>query len=90
MLSKDALLGRFHAICCAAMMRIPFVAWRANTWKNAGLMQDMDMSYKYRPEYEDAKALIDVIGPGYSIGVDLYVEDAHRKVNALFDRIAQL
>lgn len=90
-LSEEALLGRFHAICVAAMMRIPFVAWRANTWKNAGIMRDMGLGFNYRPDYEAARDSIDTYGVRiWPEETDVYVEDAHRKVNDLFDRIAQL
>ena len=89
-LSNDALLGRFHAICCAAMMRVPFVAWRANTWKNTGLMMDMQNGLNYRPEYDAAKNLIESYGIEPNEMIDVYVDDAHRKVNELFDRIAEL
>ncbi len=88
--ADEALLGRFHAICAAAMMRVPFVAWRANTWKNAGIMRDMGLSHEYRPEYEVAKMLIDHLGTLHQGCVDIYVEDARCDVNALFDRIAEL
>ncbi|KKL48692.1 hypothetical protein LCGC14_2322950, partial [marine sediment metagenome] len=37
---SHASVGRFHAACACAMMGIPFTAWRGNTWKVEGLLQD--------------------------------------------------
>ncbi len=85
--AKHAALGRFHAVCLAAMAGVPFSAWKANTWKMEGIMADMGASDHYYDEPLDAIENIPATMPD-SVGE--YAEQAKLKINDLFDRIAQL
>jgi len=87
MQSKGACLGRFHGIAVASMADVPFSAFAANTHKNLGIMEDMGVPQHYHQRYESASRFV----PGeVDERVQQYAERAHREVNGLFDRIAEL
>lgn len=86
-LSETACLGRFHAICAAAIMGIPFTAWPANTWKNESIMADMGNFRNYYLTYDNA-VMADIYDNRLQVAE--YVEQATKDVDALFDRIANL
>ena len=82
---KRACCGRFHAICVAAMIGIPFSAWRSNTWKNKAIMLDMGIPELYAHTQSDAFMLVP---DSASDSVADYAHKAVKKINNLFDRIA--
>ena len=82
---RRACCGRFHAICVAAMIGIPFSAWRSNTWKNMAIMTDMGVPELYAPSQGEAFTLLP---DRASDSVAGYACDAVKKINNLFDRIA--
>lgn len=80
-----ACCGRFHTICLAAMLGIPFSAWRSNTWKNEAIMTDMGIPDLYR---HSQSAAINIIPDTLSASVTDYMSDGFDKINKLFDDIA--
>lgn len=86
-LSSSACVGRFHALCVSAMLGLPFSAWSANTWKNQGIMVDMQVQHNYYATYRDA---VLHVPKEPSATVAAYVDSAEIRVNELFDRIAEL
>lgn len=84
-LSETAVMGRFHGVCAAAMMNVPFSAWRTNTHKIDGIMRDMGVSEWLFNSYEAAK---DNIMPCVPTSVDTYVCDAMDRIQWMFDKIA--
>jgi len=83
--SADACLGRFHGICLAAMLGIPFSAWRSNTWKNEGIMHDMGISDLYAEDMVDA---LELVPQTLRESVHIYVQQARHSIDTLFDTIA--
>ena len=82
---RGACCGRFHAICVAAMLGVPFSAWRSSTWKNKAIMLDMGIPELYADGQGDALLLIpDKVADS----VVRYVLNAAKKIDNLFDRIA--
>ncbi len=80
-----ACCGRFHTICLAAMLGIPFSAWRSNSWKNKAIMTDMGIPDLYRLSQS---AAINIIPDTLSPSVTDYASDGFNKINKLFDDIA--
>ena len=85
--ARRASLGRFHAVCIAAMVGVPFSAWAANTWKIEGIMADMGASEHF---YQDPLVAIENIPDTMPDSVGEYATSAKLKINDLFDRIASL
>ena len=76
--SKRGCLGRFHAICVAAMTDMPFSAWPANTWKNEGIMRDMGNQFNYHHNYKMAVTCVPMeVNPS----VTEYAREAQQSVN---------
>ena len=84
---ERACCGRFHAICVAAMLNMPFSAWSSNTWKNEAIMADMGIPDLYA---DSQRAALIRIPDECSDSVARYVTEAKIKINALFDRISEL
>jgi len=84
---KRACCGRFHAICIAAMLDMPFSAWASNTWKNEAIMADMGVPELYT---DRQRASLDLIPDVCPESVASYVSNAKARINALFDRIYEL
>ncbi len=94
---RRACCGRFHAICAAAMLGMPFSAWPSNTWKNKGIMADMGISELYADQYDGSARRMPVIHREHAMrivpdqlsdSVVRYVDDAVTSINNLFDRVA--
>jgi len=82
--SENAVCGRFHALCIAAMLDIPFSVYPGNTHKIEGIMRDMRASENYHATAEAAHANIPET---VSSTVQAYVRDAPGRIDAMFDEI---
>jgi hypothetical protein len=78
--------GRFHGICAAAMLGIPFCAWQSNSCKNEGIMHDMSVMQYYTPDWKKWN-----IEPPDSLPrtVTEYVNSAPDKIYTMFRKIRQ-
>jgi hypothetical protein len=82
--SSSVVSGRYHAVCLAAMLEIPFSAYNGNTHKIKGIMKDMGLSHLYAEKAEHA---IRLCPEEVQEKATEYARDAKDKVNDLFDRI---
>jgi len=84
---KGLCLGRFHAVVAASVLQIPFTAWPSNTWKIEGMLGDMGASELWFPTLKEAKRNLsfEVLSQ-----VTRFAQDAKRKVEGMFDDLAQL
>lgn len=80
----DALvIGRFHGILLAAMLNVPFVAYRSNSHKNEGVMLDMGLD-EY---FVDPDCLLEHPEVPSETAQD-YVRTQRARISKLFDDIA--
>lgn len=84
---KHLVIGRFHAICLAMMLEIPFSAYNANTWKNLGIMKDVGLTEYFRYNIEDAETVIPNLFP---IHIKEYTESAPIKIRNMFEKFSLL
>ena len=81
--------GRFHGVCLAAMIGVPFLALSSNSHKIEGILKDMDCSKLLIfsiDEVKDKKELaIKLITKAHT-----YAIEAKQKVGKLFQRISKI
>ncbi len=80
------ITGRFHGICGAAMLGIPFSAWQSNSCKNEGIMTDMGISEYYSPDLAIKILPPETIPPS----VQQYINCAPKKIDDMFHEICQI
>ncbi len=90
---KFLITGRFHSVCFALITKTPFLAIPSNTYKIEGLLYDIGLSNRLitkdqvslinnESNYEFTEAEIQKI--------DIFLVNTKNKINALFDKIAEL
>ncbi len=80
--------GRFHAVCSAAILGLPFSSWDSNTWKIQGITTDMGASNVHYKTEEEARKAIEPNAPLES--VEDYVANARIQITQMFDKIASI
>lgn len=79
---STATIGRFHGICIAAVLGVPFTAYGTTTAKNFHLMKDMGASTNYFSTVEDALA-----ASPKSTRIQDYLDSAPDRIDAMFEEI---
>lgn len=76
--------GRFHGICLAVLWDVPFYAYGSNTWKNQGIMRDLDLGYIYRDDWKDLLGARRWRGER---GSEQYLIEARARIAGLFEQL---
>lgn len=80
-------IGRFHAVCAATILEIPFATWDSNTWKAEGLMRDMGMSHLHFKDQQSARLNVpQTFDPRFKE----FSDAALGRVMRMFDHIAEI
>jgi len=80
-------IGRFHAAVAACVLGIPFASWDSNTWKTAGMMQDMGLAHLHFANREEAMCNVPTEPDPRMREFALAARSA---IERLFDRIASI
>ena len=81
--------GRFHGLCLSALMGIPFLALSSNSHKIQAILKDMKCSELLITDIKKVankkQQAIESLPKVYK-----YVQEAKKKIELLFEKIAQL
>jgi hypothetical protein len=84
---SSLVCGRFHAVCLAAMLGIPFSAYPSNTHKIRGIMRDMGIEHLYATDVQSA---LTIYPETLAESVTQYVAEAPKKIDDMFSKIREI
>lgn len=80
-------IGRFHGICFASIIGIPFNAYPSNTHKNEGILRDMGIPELY---YDSVNEAINHVPEKMNPSVVQYVQKAPKLIQDYFETIVKI
>lgn len=83
---RGLCVGRFHAAVVAAVLGIPFSAWKSNTHKIEGLVRDMGIPHLCFSSYEEA---IRNVPERIEESVVEYVSTAPQRIERMFEKLVE-
>ncbi len=90
--SRGVVAARYHAVCLAILLRLPFVAVEGNTGKAGSLLRDMGLDHRLRALdtlcHRDTPPIVPPFAAWELAAIDAFLERNRRNAEDLFARIA--